>query len=197
MKYIKTLSDFLNENVIIPPNIPNTKNYWHGGNLDNYNDIISQKNGRYEFGAGLYITTHYDTALKYSKGNRKLYLITVEEGNDIKDSYISLENITDFIMTYVIKSMRKLIFQRLEKYKSDLGIKAFIFNNIILNEKAIKSTNTEHLRNFYIDNNIDYEIVDNPFGWNEEMMVLYNMKKIVNIIHVTSKDKIEIYDLKK
>jgi hypothetical protein len=66
-----------------------------------------------------------------------------------------------------------------------------------LNEKAIKSTNTRYLREFFIDNGIDYEIVDNPFGWGEEMMVLYNMKKIVNVIHIKPTDKISEYDLKK
>ena len=37
----------LNDNEITPPNIPNTMNFWHGGNLENYDDIIAQKNGRY------------------------------------------------------------------------------------------------------------------------------------------------------
>ena len=195
MKYIKTSIEFLNEKIITPPNIPNTKNYWHGGNLDDYNEIISQKNGRYEYGAGLYITTHYDTAKKYSKGSRKLYLITVENGVDINKSYLPVDKAIEFIMMYIIKNLRKEIISRLQKYITDDGIKASIFNTIILNEKAIKSTNTSHLRQFYVDNGIDYDIVNSPFGWGEEMMVLYNMKKIVNVIQVDSKDIIEVYDL--
>lgn len=195
MKYIKTSNEFLNEKIITPPNIPNTRNYWHGGNLDDYNEIISQKNGRYEYGAGLYITTHYDTAKKYSKGSRKLYLITVENGVDINNSYLQVDKAIEFIMMYIIKNLRKEIISRLQKYITDDGIKASIFNTIILNEKAIKSTNTSHLRQFYVDNGIDYDIVNNPFGWGEEMMVLYNMKKIVNVIQVDNKDIIEVYDL--
>jgi hypothetical protein len=74
-------------------------------------------------------------------------------------------------------------------------VDAEIFNNIILNHKAIKGTNTSKLRQFFIDNNIDYEIVDNPFGWGEKMMVLYNMKKIVNVLQVKSSDRMEKYDL--
>lgn len=196
MKYIKTSSEFINESIITPPNIPNTRNYWHGGNLDDYNDIISQKNGRYEYGAGLYITTHYDTAKKYSKGSRKLYLITVENGVDINKAYLPVDKATNFIMTYIIKSLRKEILSRLGKYITEEGIKASVFNTIILNEKAIKATNTRYLRQFYVDNGIDYDIVDSPFGWGEEMMVLYNMKKIVNVIPITNKDIIEVYDLK-
>lgn len=93
--------------------------FWHGGNLhDNY-EAISQKRGRYEYGPGLYLITKYDEAIKYTKGQRK----------------------------------------------------------------------------FYIDNNIDYNIVYNPFGWGEKMMVLFNMRKIVNIKRIFPKDKISQYDL--
>lgn len=200
MKWVKSSAEYLkesNSNIITPPNIPNTLNFWHGGNLDEFDDIISQKNGRYEYGAGFYITTHYGTAEKYAKGKRKLYLITVEEGVDIKDTFLNIDKIYEFIKRYIISAKRKEIINRLEKYIIDGKVKAYIFNNIVLNEKAIKSTNTRYLREFFVENGIDYEIVDNPFGWGEEMMVLYNMKKIVNVIHIKPTDKITEYDLKK
>jgi len=185
----------IDEETITPPDIPNTMNFWHGGNLENYNEVIAQKNGRYEYGAGLYLTTHYNTAVKYSKGSRKLYLVTVENGVDIEKSFLDVEKVKNFIDTYVIGRMRKMVWERLEKYIDGNNVKAYVFNNIILNEKAIKSTNTRYLRSFFVENGIDYNIVNNAFGWGEMMMVLYNMKKIVNIIQIKPKDKIEVYDL--
>lgn len=185
-----SLYDCLMESVITPPNIPDTINFWHGGNLDNYNDVIAQKNGRYEYGPGLYLTTHYETARKYAKGNRKMYLITVKKGVDINNALIDTNIALDFIKTYVIKSKRREIIERLSKFEKDGKIKAYIFNNIILNEKGIKPSYTKYLREFLVSNNIDYEIVHNPFGWGEDMMVLYNMKKIVNIIVVKSTDEV-------
>lgn len=185
----------ISEDVITPPNIPNTMNFWHGGNLDDYSDVIAQKNGRYEYGAGLYLITHYDTALKYAKGSRKLYLITVENGVDINKAFLDINKVKDFINTYVLGSMRKMVWERLQRFIDGDNVKAYVFNNIILNEKAIKSTNTRYLREFYVTNGIDYDIVNNPFGWGEKMMVLYNMKKIVNIIQIKPKDKIEVFNL--
>lgn len=173
----------------------NNMQFWHGGNLNDYDDNIAQKNGRYEYGPGLYLTTHYDTALKYSKGSRKLYLITVDKGNDINNSILDFNKVKDFISENVIKNKQKEVLNRLEKYNKENTIKAYIFNNTLLNEKALKPTNTSKLREFLINNNIDYEIVDNPFGWGEKMMVLYNMKKIKDIKQITSKDKIDKYDL--
>jgi hypothetical protein len=192
----ETLNKIINEKIITPPNIPNTLNFWHGGNLNEYNETIAQKNGRYEYGAGLYLTSYYDIAKKYAKGSRKLYLITVEIGNDINDSLLPINDLIEFINQYVITNKRKEIIEILQKYNKNGFIKGNIFNNIILNQKAIKSVNTQYLREFYIKNNIDYEIVDNAFGYHENMMVLYNMKKIKNIIRVESGDKIETFDLK-
>ena len=192
---IDITNDIIDEDTITPPNIPNTMNFWHGGNLDNYNDIISQKNGRYEFGAGLYITTHYETAAKYSRGSRKLYLITVENGVDINKATLDVNKVKDFINTYIIGNKKKMLWERLQEYIDGDKVKAYVFNNIILNEKAIKATNTRYLREFYVSNGIDYDIVDNAFGWGERMMVLYNMDKIVNTIQIKPKDKIEVYDL--
>lgn len=171
--------------------------FWHGGDLDNYDDIIAQKNGRYEYGPGLYLTTHYDTAKKYAKGRRKFYIISVEKGNDINKSLLDINRVKEFVNKYVIKSKQKEILQRIEKYNKENMIKGYIFNNILLNEKALSPRNTSNLRQFLIDNGIDYEIVDNPFGWGEKMMVLYNMKKIKNVKQITAKDKIENYDLLK
>lgn len=188
-----SLYNCITEAIINPPNIPDTLNFWHGGNLDDYNDIIAQKNGRYEYGPGLYLTTHYETAKKYAKGSRKMYLITVKKGNDINDAYLDINIIFDFIKIFVTKSKRKEVIDRLSKFNKDGKVKAYIFNNILLNENALSSSNTKHLRQFYINNNIDYEIVHNPFGWGENMMVLYDMKKIVNVIIVKSTDQID-YD---
>lgn len=171
--------------------------FWHGGDLDNYDDIISQKNGRYEYGPGLYLTTHYDTAKKYAKGRRKFYMISVEKGNDINKSLLDIDRVKEFVNNYVIKNKRREILQRIEKHNKENTIKGYIFNNILLNEKALSPRNTSKLRQFLIDNDVDYEIVDNPFGWGEKMMVLYNMNKIKNVKQITAKDKIENYDLLK
>lgn len=184
----------LTENIITPPKIPNTMNFWHGGNLDDFNELIAQKNGRYEYGPGLYLITHHDTALKYSKGSRKLYIVTVELRLDINDSLIDINAISNFINSFVITNKRKEILSRVQKYIVDGKVKGFILNNILINEKAIKPSNTKALRQFYIDNGIDYEIVDNPFGWGEKMMVLYNMNKIINTIIVKPNDKLTTYD---
>lgn len=205
MKLIITEGQFeelIKEELISPPEIPNTMSFWHGGNLhDNY-EAISQKRGRYEYGPGLYLITKYDEAIKYTKGQRKLYMVTVSVGNDLSSSYINVDAAKEFINKYIIPNKKNQLIKIIDnnvnpdnKVNPNNSINGNIFNNIIINYDAIKSSNTKYLRKFYIDNNIDYNIVYNPFGWGEKMMVLFNMRKIVNIKRIFPKDKISQYDL--
>jgi len=188
---IKTLlRENLIENMVSPPSIPNTRNFWHGGDLSEYSDVIAQKNGRYEFGPGLYLTTQYDVAKKYAKGSRKLYIVTVALGNDIHDSFLETPKVIEFVKKYAIKAKRKEILYYIEKYNADGKIKGYLFNNLVLNHKAIKPSNTPMLRNFLVENSIDYEIINNAFGFGEDMMVLYNMKKIVQTTVFGPKDRL-------
>ena len=192
-KFIREV--IVSENIVTPPDIPGTMNFWHGGNLDVYDDLIAQKNGRYEYGPGLYLITHYDTAKKYAKGSRKLYLISVATGTDINDAMIPVENVKEFIQSYVKTNMRKEAWERVQRFIQDNQVKAYGLNNIMINMKAIKPAHTPALRQFYIDNGIDYEIIDRAFGWNAKMMVLYNMQKIVNTIRIMPGDKLSTYEL--
>ena len=190
------ISEHLRESTIIPPNIPGTKNFWHGGDLDFYDDSISHRKGRNEYGPGLYLITHFDTARKYAKGGRKFYMVTVQDGNDMKDAFIPFEQAKEFIQQSVVGIKRKDVLERMTKYlKEGQGIPASIFNNILINENAVKTQNMGALRQFYVDNGIDYVTVDNPFGFHETMLVLFNMGTIVEKRRIMPGDKIEVFDL--
>ena len=185
---------------IVSPDIPSTMSFWHGGTLDkniNFDSDFSQKHGRYEYGAGLYLTTNYDTAQRYSKGSRRLYMVTVRMGNDARETKISYESAIAFAKQYVLKANLVDILYRLEGFEHKLY--ADIFQNIMLNSKDqrgnIKATDTGRLRSFLVQNGVDYLLVPNAFGWHEMMMVLFNPKLIVSQQVVEPKDKIVEFDL--
>lgn len=193
---MKSFKEFLIEKVIAPSTTPNTMSLWHGGNLDvGASEEFAHKKGRYEYGAGLYLTTHYGTAQKYSKGSRKLYLVTIKKGNDANHTKIDTNKVLEFIDDYVIKNKRKEVIQALHKWKDSEGVPAYIFINIIINRDAIKPTYTNAMRKFLVSQGIDYLTVPNAFGWHEMMIVLFNMKIIINYEVIAPKDKIETFDL--
>lgn len=175
-------------------NDPSKMLFWHGGNLDN---VINPKykKGRHEYGPGLYAITHFDTALKYAKGSRKLYLLVVNKGNDLNDVLLNRDDVTDFVRTNVIRKLQADVLNRLNEYYKDDKIKAYLLNNIVLNESAMSSSKMNLLRDFYVSNGVDYEIIDHPFGWNGKMIVLYNMDKIEKTIRYNPKETLNSYDL--
>ena len=187
------LLDLLKESELEIPDIPNTMNFWHGGDLDNIKDDFRFNKNRIMFGIGLYLAKKYEVAKKYSKGRRKLYLVTIENGNDISNSLFDTNACIEFVKNYCITSKRKEVIHYVNYYSKENKISSYIFNNLILNHHAIKSSNTQNLLNFYINNGIDYEINDNAtYG---RIMVLFNLKKIVKITRVKPTDKITVFDL--
>lgn len=164
MRYLQTFEN-LNKKIMV---------FYHGGNLDEYKAVIAHKKGRFEFGAGLYCTDDLNMALKYSKGGRKLYQLFIEEGVDIQYAFLEEDKCRQFIKNYIKNSKKKEVIERLEKFITNGKVKAYVFNNIILNGGSILPTKTDKLRSFLIENGIDYEIIDKS----GKMLVLYNMEKI-------------------
>lgn len=172
-----------------------TLTLWHGGNLDEaYDETMAHRKGRWEFGPGLYLTTHYSTAQKYSRGGRRLYRITIAQGNEASKTVIPFEDAVQFVKTFAIRSKAKEVIARLERYR-ELGLRANVLINLMVNMDALKSSDSGRLRAFLVEHGVDYEVVDNAFGWGERMVVLFNMAKIVKKEVVRSKDRIDEYDL--
>lgn len=185
----------IKEQVISPPDIPNSRTFWHGGNLDNMKDDINHAKSRYEYGPGLYLTTSFELAKDYAKGSRKLYMVTVKNGKDISDSTIHRQLIDEFVYMNVIRSKRKLVKQHLDNWtRSDGSVSADIFLNIMLNESAVKPSNAGKIRTFLVESGVDYHITGN-IRYNGEMMILFNMKKILKVQRVLPNDQIAVFDL--
>lgn len=170
-----------------------TMQFWHGGNLDVETSVRS---GKWEYGPGLYLTTHYLTAKKYAKGGRKFYRITVEHGNDSETTSIDFAEVQNFVNRYCVVAKKKEILEALTKYVVDGRLIAEYVITILINYQGLKASRANDLRHFLVSNGVDYSIVSNPFGWHEKMMVLFNMKKIVNTEVIKPTDKIDNFDLR-
>ena len=195
MSLRSVIRSVIKEQVVAPPDIHNSQTFWHGGDLDVYDDTIAHRKSRVEYGPGLYLTTHYGTAQKYARGGRKLYMVTIANGNDMNDVRLPMTAVNDIIVNLVVASKRKLVLERLQRFIHDDSVDAMILNNVLINENAVKAVNMTALRQAYVNNGIDYLVDSNTFGWGEKMMVLFDMKKILQVQRVLPTDTIEKFDL--
>jgi len=170
--------------------------FCHGGNLDDMGDI-AYKTGRWEHGPGLYLITQYNVVQRYARGSRKLYKVTVEKGNSSDEVRLPIHAVMEFVKRYVTKNKTKEVIASIERLTEDDTLLADTFMNIIINNDAIKNTNTNELRQFFVKNKVDYSLLDNTFGWGEKMMVLFNMDKIVNIERHKPGDKLDNWNFPK
>lgn len=167
----------------------NTNTLFHGGRgLEfNWRDSISHKKGRWEYGPGLYLTTHYDTAYKYAKGGGSIYLVTFTQGNAISDVQISSTDAFRFVEWYVVGSKKKTvkndITSNMDRMKSD-NIDAEHFLNIIINNDAIQNTKTSNLKQFLIEHGVDYS--KQRYGGRDEYVYV-----IINPAIITKVEKIK------
>lgn len=167
---------------------------WHGGrDLESgFREIIAHKSGRWEYGPGLYLTTHWQTATKYAKGSNKLYLVTIRKGTELKDVNLSLEVMKEFLMTHGIRKKAPEVLQVIEKNmsrtnKTELNGQTFV--NILINYEAITNVKTAALRQFLINQGATYSTVGSFGGFHDNyVVVVIDPRAIIKVQQVRSKD---------
>jgi hypothetical protein len=192
-KYLMRYHEIIAENA-------GTLTLWHGGRdlESSYHEVRSHAKGRWEHGPGLYLTTHYDTAAKYAKGGGKLYKVTVRKGTDISEVEISFNDAMDFVNSNVKGSKRKQMETDLANNMSRRNAKSIpaeVMINLCLNCEAIPNTKTNVLRQFLIDQGVDYAWVNRYGGRNESVMVVINPKIITRVQVVPAKDVKDGFEL--
>lgn len=171
----------------------NTLTLWHGGrDLEyNYRSFQSSRKGSWEHGPGIYLTTHYERASSYAKGGGKTYLVEFNEGNNIDNVKIPLNQIYEFVNLYVIKKKAKEVIDCIKdnsnRTSDGESIKASYFLNILINFDAISPSKTDKLNQFLVDSGADYSIVDNFGGRPETVFVIFNNQLINKVKFVPAK----------
>lgn len=176
---------------------------WHGGrNLESsYKENLSSKNGRWEHGAGLYLTTHYETARKYSKGNGKTYEVTIDINPEkcIANTNIPIQDALDFYSANLKKSGLDNCIQALHSNMKRMNnfetVNADTFQNLIINYEAIMASKTPLITQFLIEHGVEYGLVKHFSGRDETVVVIYDKSTIKKVSPILSKNVVlDLYE---
>lgn len=169
---------------------------WHGGrNLEySYKELRGSKKGQWEHGAGLYVTTHYDTAYSYSKGGGKTYMIhmDIDPDKDLYSKTISLENALNFISQNCKKNKINILSSDINndlKRRCNLDtIKLETLQNLIINHEAIPDSKSYLLNEFIVESGVQYGLVSRFKGRDETVIVIYDREIIKKVQFIPAKE---------
>lgn len=158
---------------------------YHGGrSLENsYNELKQNKSKQMEHGPGLYLTNYYSTARKYAKGGGKVYKVSfIQTNNDIEKTTLELSSVIKFISSTRFPHKKELLEYINKKYNQT--IKAEHFLNLLVNFECLTPSTSSDLRIFFIENNIDYSVVENYGGFNDQTVVVIFNPKIIKKVEI-------------
>lgn len=169
---------------------------WHGGrDLEySYKELRGSKNGKWEHGAGLYLTTHYDTAYSYSKGGGKTYLITldIDPDKDLYSKKITIDEALNFISNNCKKNKLSLLSTDLNENLKRNGnmeyVSLDVLQNLIINHEAIANSKSYLLNEFIVNCGVQYGLVSRFKGRDEQVLVIYDRDTIKKVKPIPSKE---------
>jgi hypothetical protein len=168
-----------------------TMTLWHGGRGLQFNhmEMLPAKHGRWEYGPGLYLTTHYDTARSYAKGGGSVYKVVVEKGTELNTVDVPLEDAIDFVKRYAIGKHRKDLISDLQNNLNRSGVlKLYVLINLCVNYECLSPKNTVALRKFVVEHGADYEISKGFKGRSETIVIVFNPAIIKSVTPVKASD---------
>ena len=171
--------------------VSQTMTLWHGGRglQLNHMEMFPAKRKRWDYGPGLYLTTHYETARKYAKGGGTTYKVTIVKGTDISNVTIDVNDAINFVKRYVIGKFRKPMIEDLNNnLKKNGTLRLEVVVNLCVNYECLTPKNTIALRRFLIEHGADYSISKGFSGRNETIVIVYNPAIIKKIEPVKASD---------
>ena len=177
---MKTFTQFLTKSA------EPTVTLYHGGRglEQRYTDTVAHTKGNWEYGPGLYLTTHYRTAYKYAKGGGRVYKVTVAQGQTAEDTPLDMATMKQFVDRNVIGRKKKEVLSSLESLSLAGSVRtvcAEVFINTILNHEAMVNSKSGVLKDFLAQHGADYRVVTRYGGDNETVLVVFNSKKIQDV----------------
>jgi len=150
---------------LLSENQENLIKLYHGGSLwqSEGPTIFPSKKGRYEHGVGIYLTTKYETARKYAKGNKVVLAVYVDP-NFVKIEQVKLpaSDIISFIKSVPKMKNKKEIINAIMNYESRTNepVPLNVLNNLVVNFEAGSGNAGILINKFFVLNGVDAEVAN-------------------------------------
>lgn len=165
-------------------NTSDTFQMYHGGKRWERipEEILGSRQGRYEYGVGIYLTNNYNTARKYGGGSRVVHIIDIDRNyQNINKVSIPLADAISFFKSNRIKNKKAIIedlIANAERMNRDV-VGADVINNLVVNHEAGAGQAGVAITNFLKTYGVDASL--ERITGDEFYLVVFNPKIIKNV----------------
>lgn len=153
---------------------------WHGGKRwEGSPEIRPARQGKYECGPGLYLTTSYLRARKYAAGGKVTTRVTLADGvRWLEQATLPLRELLDYVQTAPRVSNRKKLESDLIRYYADAAqsldescaVSRLV--NLLINAESLSGKAGVHFANWLVSKGIDASLHSPMAG--EQWVVVFN-----------------------
>jgi hypothetical protein len=151
--------------------------------------IMPHRQGEAEHGPGIYFTTSWETAKKYSKGSGSVYRMTIDNPRSwVEDSDIPLSEVIPFINNTLRGKKALAVKNSIERVAARLKtgmIPASVLVNTFVNNDVASGQAGPPLAEFLVNHGIDASLVHQGA---DDWVVLFNPKLIQRVEKLSSKE---------
>lgn len=162
---------------------------YHGGaKWEKFNAKISKpKRGRYEAGAGIYLTNNYETARKYARGNKVVSKVGISKNITLaEDVLIPKEDVVRFVKTYIGPKNRGAFLESIEEYtKHPDKYPAYYLVNLSVGYE-VGGSQALAIKDFIVEYGVDASKYKQ--SGEEVWIVVHNVDIIKKVIHTKPSD---------
>jgi len=167
---------------LTPRNIQQGVRLWHGSRAwSGAPQIHPPRNGRAEWGAGIYCTTRYLTASKYSKGGGIVMEMTIDpDATQLSSLVISADEMIAMTKSIHRLGQREEIVRQIRQSEARRGgkpIELAVLRNLILNNGLMKGSVAIQTTEILVSHGAQID-VGKAFG-NEEWACVFDPKSIL------------------
>lgn len=164
---------------------------WHGSqHWQNPPRIQPSRKGCYEYGPGIYGTTHYFRANRYAKGGGQTMKIEISpEVRLLQDLKLPLEVMKNFVHDRPRMRNKKKILSDLDfcaERQPNQNLSASYLLNLCVNHEALNGEHGQALATFFTECGADADIVSQSGA--EEWIIIFNPDIVVKATPTPSKN---------
>jgi len=157
---------------------------YHGGRIEGAPEVRPHRGGHAEHGAGIYLTTSWETAAKYAKGGGRVYCFLLKDRltwiNEVRVPYDNALLLVKRLPR--VRGGRADLMQRLRRWEA--GVPAEVLLNLVVNTGSSSGETGAMVSRFLADGGVDAVLERRGL---EDWVVVLNPAVVMNVSVVPPK----------